>query len=118
MLVNSSQNWVLVEGTHSSTNIAAQCVFRWHLWCVISTVDCLSDSITIACDLSFIWFSNLLIMSVPDKGYSRNPSCELKLMSTFCIIRFKVSPASSNFSYLFIVFCSVLLICLWFYRRS
>ena len=30
-----------------------------------------------------IWFSNLLILRVPDKGYSRNALCALNLISTF-----------------------------------
>jgi hypothetical protein len=36
--------------------------------------------------LSIIWFINLLIMSVPGDGYSRNASCALNLISTafFC----------------------------------
>jgi hypothetical protein len=29
--------------------------------------------------LPMIWFSSLLIISVPDKGYSRNESCTLTL---------------------------------------
>ena len=32
-----------------------------------------------------IWFSNLLILSVPDEGYSRNASCALNLISTFLL---------------------------------
>ena len=33
-----------------------------------------------------IWLSNLLILSVPDEGYSRNASCALNLISTFLFI--------------------------------
>ena len=33
----------------------------------------------------FIWFSNLSILSVPDKIYSRNASCTLYLVSTFSL---------------------------------
>ena len=36
-------------------------------------------------DFKNIWLSNLLIMSVPDEGYSRNVSCTLNLISTFLI---------------------------------
>jgi hypothetical protein len=36
-------------------------------------------------DFENIWLSNLLIMSVPDEGYSRNVSCTLNLISTFLI---------------------------------
>ena len=34
-------------------------------------------------DFKIIWLSNLLIMSVPDKGYSREVSCILNVISTF-----------------------------------
>ena len=34
----------------------------------------------------FARFSNLLILSVPDEGYSRNASCALNLISTFLFV--------------------------------
>jgi len=34
-------------------------------------------------DFKIIWLSNILTLSVPDAGYSRNVSCALILISTF-----------------------------------
>ena len=31
------------------------------------------------------WFSNILTISVPDEGYSRNTSCAINLLSTFLL---------------------------------
>jgi len=36
-------------------------------------------------DLKIIWFSNILALSVPDEGYSRNAWCALNLISTFLL---------------------------------
>jgi hypothetical protein len=33
-----------------------------------------------------IWLSNMLVLSVPDEGYSGNASCELNLISTFLLL--------------------------------
>ena len=34
---------------------------------------------------SIIWISNILALSVPDEGYSRNASCALSMISTFLL---------------------------------
>lgn len=36
-----------------------------------------------------IWLSNLMIMSLPDDGYSRNPPCALNLTTTFLLDKCK-----------------------------
>ena len=38
-------------------------------------------------DFKMIWFSNILVLSVPDEDYSRNASCALNLISTFLFHR-------------------------------
>ena len=38
----------------------------------------------------FIWLFNLLTMSLPDEGYSRNPSCKLTSIST-CLLCYTIT---------------------------
>jgi hypothetical protein len=33
-----------------------------------------------------VWFSNILALSVPDEGYSRNASCTLNLISMILVL--------------------------------
>jgi hypothetical protein len=54
-----------------------------------------------------IWLSNLSILSVPDKGYSRNVSCTLNLTSTFLLIQivaFQANFLKKNFGLCLVFF--------------
>jgi len=45
-----------------------------------------AETIQVTCapkDFKIILLSNILALSVPDEGYSRNVSCALNLISTF-----------------------------------
>ena len=37
-------------------------------------------------NVKIIWISNILALTVPDEGYSRNASCALNLISTFLLL--------------------------------
>ena len=55
---------------------------------VIADFDCLiiyiGPLVLLLPKILIIWLSNLLILSVPDEGYSRNVSCTLNLLSMKC----------------------------------
>jgi len=46
-------------------------------------LSCLGPLLFLLPKISIIWLSNLLALSIPDEGYSRNMQCALILMSTF-----------------------------------
>ena len=54
---------------------------RSRLW-----LSCLGPWVLLLPNILIIWLSNLLILSVPDEGYSRNVPCALNLMSTFLLL--------------------------------
>ena len=51
----------------------------------LSEVTTRSTNEVIACNDTFIWISNILILSVPDESYTRNRSCALYFTSTFLL---------------------------------
>jgi hypothetical protein len=62
-------------------------VFELTTLVVISTDyigSCRSNHHTIT---TIIWLSNILLLSVSDEGYCRNPLCELRLISTFLLYK-------------------------------
>ena len=46
---------------------------------------CKYHNIQFSLKASIIWISNILALSVPDEGYSRNASCALSMISTFLL---------------------------------
>ena len=70
------------QGTYT---ILVEVRFRMFLGRHRDLVDCLSclSPFVLLLPKLIIWLTNLSILSAPNDGYSRNPSCALNLISTF-----------------------------------
>ena len=51
-------------------------------------LSCLGPLVLLILKLYIIWLSNILALSVPDEGYSRNASCALNLIFTYLLVLF------------------------------
>ena len=49
------------------------------------------------------WFLNILSLSVPDEGYSRNASCALSFISTFLSLVYNEKEHQVSYLFLFLI---------------
>ena len=72
---------LLVNSEHSMTqSMFMFCWFLWQYLFLFRPFGFLSPK-----DFTIIWLSNILALSVPDKGYFKNASCALNLTFTFLL---------------------------------